>query len=188
MDWGPITGWIAGAIGLASLAYTLWNNHRQNKREVSWQTVANIPLLVAKPNSDWGTLRVLLGETALENPRFVSIRLTNTGRTVLKPDDVSIPPIVRFPKARVAAATVDLLPYGDSSPEVYAHTATLPTQEFKIDGPLLNPGDALTFQFLVDGDDEFNVSFQAAGFKFITSSPSLSVIDILRAVTSAIRS
>jgi hypothetical protein len=189
VDWGPITGWIAGAIGLASLAYTLWNNHRQNKREVSWQTVVNIPLFGAKPNPEWGTLKVLLGETTLENPRFVSIRLTNTGRTTLKPVDVSIPPTIRFSNSQVMAATVGLLPHHDEVPEVLNNTVTLPSKEFRTDISLLNPGDALTFKFLVDGPDQFIASFQAAGFKALWIAPSypLSMRDALRAVWFHVR-
>jgi hypothetical protein len=101
----------------------------------------------------------------------INVRFSNTGANELKVDDVSIPPKVIVSSGEIVAGTIEVFTKGSRVPTLVASPTKLPATEIESNCVLLNPGDALVFQLLLDGQQgTVAAKLQAAGFDFVAKT------------------
>ena len=164
---GPVTGWVAGVVGIVGIIYTIWSGRRTRHKRIHWQCTADTPVMATSSSPEWGPLTVQLAGKQLESPRVINVRFSNTGSNELKRDVISIPPTVTVEDGQVVAATVEMFTRGSRTPVITKSPTHLPAREVVSEPVVLNPGDALVFQLLLDGSTgTIGANFQAAGFRF----------------------
>ncbi|GIE95559.1 hypothetical protein [Paractinoplanes rishiriensis] len=98
----------------------------------------------------WQHLDVFWNQNRVDNPRMVGVEFRNAGRVELRDCDMSEPPTVEFADGTILTASVYLVPKDWPAPRpltAVSHSGN----RAEIRGILLNPGDTLVFQLLVDG-------------------------------------
>ena len=157
-DWLGITGLLTIVLvilGLATLA--AWWKDRQRK-ELSWEVVANTPLISVKEEAELkGRLEVLFDKQPAQNLdiRSVIVRLRNSGNVAIDEDDYQGHPIqLRYGQgAEVLAASVI-----ETAPAAFDASAVPDGMNSLLQPVLLNKGDSVTVKALVRGMTAFSMS------------------------------
>lgn len=143
-----------GALGIC-LGFYYFRQSRIRKT-LDWKPLSNTPLLAKAAAGELPDLDVVYDGQSVRQPRIVRMRLQNTGNREVPADDFVVFPTFTFNKARLLAAFV----VDESSLDVYGVSEFLfepGAQGVQLDPEVLNPGDWVDLQFVIDGESEWPV-------------------------------
>ena len=164
--------WLSAAFALLALiAGFLYFRAGRKTKQLRYTTIANQPLITTSQRTYSDALEVRYKDEAVKQPRLVTVRVTNTGKTEIRQADYEKELTLQLgPRARAVASSVLLYDSNDDSGqtlEVEAATASTVTAP----KTLLNTGDRLEFTVLVDGVvTEPDVHARIAGTKLLRST------------------
>lgn len=136
------------ALGLAVISILVsWYFGKRAEREkaLTVRYVAVRPLLTDPRKSE--KLVVTYEDQVVEQPWFLTARLENTGNTPIIEDDIDTLLLLQFPAGRVLGVDI-----GATNPPGIPAAAIQQASEVEIEPTLLNPGDYISFDVLLDGD------------------------------------
>ncbi|MBG0560124.1 hypothetical protein [Actinoplanes aureus] len=155
----------AATIALASFGFAIFQFRHGKAKVLTWSVLSNTALVPEAGRGEWADLQVNWRKNSVDEPRLIVVRLTNSGKVELKKDDNDEPPRLDVTPAKILAVEVTFLNQGGKrAQKVEPDEVTESTVKLK--AQVINPGDALTFTLLVDGQaSEIDLAVRAAGFR-----------------------
>jgi hypothetical protein len=127
------------------------------------------PFLVPRDDATREAVELYLNGRQLINPHLYVVRIENSGRAPITPNDFDSPIIVRLNKSIFTWAT---LSWNRSDILREEHKIKMSLRELRVGPILLNPRDALTLVALVEAaEDDLSVIARAAGVEQIVQIP-----------------
>lgn len=137
---------------LLSVAVTLFIGFRSERnKSISLRYVGQRPLLAQEAQAQ-SRLRVTYDGRQVARPYMVSARLENTGKFPIEARDVEQPLTLRFAHAKVLSADIS-----DRHPREIDAQVAHDTVAAVVTHKLLNPGDWIAFDVVLDGEPSFPV-------------------------------
>jgi hypothetical protein len=158
------------AVGVITVVLGRLDKRRDRQRHIE-VIVADMPFWqpAAVQRWGWSGLEVYWEQVRVRDPRLVQAEFRNVGRIELKSTDLSEPPTVETGDAAILAACAFLRTGDQQVPRSIARI-TRHSDRIEVPGVLLNPGDVLTVQLLLDGGSRLPICYlHASGFHVTTS-------------------
>lgn len=134
---------------------------QRDKKTLDWRILANEPILNAGAQRMTHSIKIVIDDgLEVQRPRFVRVRLENTGRREIRPDDFDGPAFIVVPGAYTirSVALVALRDGIRTPPELQNHG-----RNCSVSPALFNRGDWVDVQLLLDqvavGDSDVNEIF-----------------------------
>lgn len=168
--------YVSAAIGIVGviLAVVFFFAGRKTKR-LHYYTVVEQPLLQMNPAYKTGNVTVLVDGQQVTHPRTMVIRVLNSGRTEVRPEDYASPITLEVLDAPLMSLDVQGGPDdpGPVEPTLSFVGPGLEHAEVALPAMLLNPGDYLDVMLLLDSDEPvaYEVRGRIAGARLLPGEP-----------------
>jgi hypothetical protein len=173
------------AVGVIAVFLGRMDKRRDRQRHIEVR-VADMPFWqpAAVQRWGWSGLEVYWEKARVNDPRLVQAEFRNVGRIELKCTDLSEPPTVETGDAAILAACAFLRTGDQQAPRSIARI-TRHGDRIEVPGVLLNPGDMLTVQLLLDGGSRLPMCYlHASGFHVTTGDQTRASVSLSGAVRS----
>jgi hypothetical protein len=150
--------WVPGvvvAVVLFLLGWVITLILRKRDREsktFDFRPIADLPILSNRPDDD--DLKVTYMDEEVHNPRIVRVRLTNTGKQVIKATDFLDPYFIRLNGSKL----LDTIITDESASDLLTFIADAREGWVQLNIRTLNPGDTFTVQMIVDSENSTDIS------------------------------
>lgn len=176
MEWGTVPAWASVVVAVLSLGIAAFSLRANRKRKaLGYETLLDQPLVNLNAPG-YPELTVSHDGVPVSKPRTVTMAVRNIGNVEALSTDYSAPITLRIKDKqgdrtsilRASVQTVDATQH-----QVDWTFSEQDDQHVSVDPVLLNPGDTLLFQFLLDGDGQVEVLARLAGFRLVDTTSSL---------------
>lgn len=153
-------------VGLSSIVAPIaWDRY---KSRAGLEVKETGSALLVEKTAALGKLRVEYDSKPIERVSQLSFVLSNTGRTVIRADDVVSPPTIHVRDSDLLDARVDEVSPSEMDATIEARSTE---NAVRVHFPLLNPGDSVHFTLLVNGSSPtWDADARIAGIKRLTVS------------------
>jgi hypothetical protein len=156
---GALQGWLAALGAFLLVPVTWWGVRRGRppRRELAYTIVANQDVITRSQYSrQWSQLDVRFDDLSLQDPRTTVIRIENTGRVEARAADFEEPLSVHTQERdTIIAAKISLYATNliEKTGTELEGALTDDRKTVRAPAVLMNPGDAIEFQLLIEGVD-----------------------------------
>jgi hypothetical protein len=152
--------WAGLAVGLIALveAVVLYLMQRRTK-QLDYQIVTDRELVFPGPYGEIGDLEISYKGHPVKAPRLLALKIVNSGKVEIRRDDFDHPLSIIIPKDSGLLSSE----ISDVSSEVTRPSLLIHGEEVEVEPLLLNPGDWIELQLLVDGPGRPQITGRIAG-------------------------
>jgi len=161
----PVWQGVSGLLALAAIIISLAIFRLQTpRRSLAYYVVTDNPL-ISEPKMLSGRVRILLGDTPVETPRFLVVRFQNTGRAALQRSDFDGPIRLEFSEPSDALYAVP----ADRDPDDRPLSVSFARDLIEVAPLLLNPKDSFSVHCVLSNPRaRLTVSARISGVKALT--------------------
>jgi hypothetical protein len=139
-----ILGLVLGAIGI--LATVIIASRQRKPKRVTYDVIANRRIITQTGYQVTKALVVTYGDRNLSDPHLIVVRVANTGKVEVRPEDWEEPLSLTTSSEIVDSGVV-----GTSSKDLKVEAAPVESHQIRFGKMLLNQGEWFDVQMLVDG-------------------------------------